>query len=164
MRASYHGVISAMKIIAAGGVERSLTTIGVHEKDYVDLTGPVPWTMHDAQRMQTVIEKLAQGTSTAAGLPVFQLPVEYYAAVIATFVHPTNFIVACNAIGRRGTTEDFARGTDFTASIDPRQAFALVLQAVQAEQGQGEYRSKFEKAMMGRLQQEEEKPNAKKVA
>lgn len=151
MRPECHTMITCMKIIAEGGVNNNIVGLGLAPKDVQTLTGPDPWTVTDQQRMRLAIETIVSGSQNAAGFGAFEVCVEYYAAVVAMFVHKGNWFAAAACLGRRPTNERLARNEENLDGINPRQIFALMVECEAAADGYGDFLQKFSKRVGWKL-------------
>lgn len=133
MKLSLATCIGSMKILLDSGVMDCVTAIGCTESDWRTLVGPKPWVGVDRSRVSRVLEGLLFGMVDIMGLPRFDLPAEFAAAVVALFVHPVNYFPACVWVGEfemgdalSGFSSQERPATGFERA-HPRQVFALVI-------------------------------------
>ena len=92
---SFQVMEGCLQIVKHHGID-SLEAFGISESDYKLVTGPKPWLAVDRRRVERVLDTLLHGTVDIIGMDRFEIPVEYIAAVYATFVSPSNLMVACS--------------------------------------------------------------------
>ena len=117
----------AMKIMSDGAVNADFSSFGIGEKEFDLLVGPTPWLQADKNIVVRVMDALLFGTMDITGVPRFQPPAEYIAAVIAQFVSGTNAFTACRWMEGGSRAEELATGP--LKEGDPvtcRQLLALV--------------------------------------
>ncbi|AJK28266.1 putative minor capsid protein [Eel River basin pequenovirus] len=135
--------LGALRLLKAGTINGDFSSCGVTEKDYELLTSSTPWMAQQRNAVRNTMEALIWGSMDIAGVPRFQPPAEYIAAVISEFVGAPNKLVACRYIEGGSRTEELAAGaTQETDPVTSRQLFALV---VQLEAHSPHVRDSFEK-------------------
>ena len=122
--------LGILGFIAQQGRKDQLDVLGISKEDFDRLTGSVVWIGQDRSRVSQVLSSVMYGSLDAIGIPRFQLPAEYVAAVISIFVHPINVHAACRFIERPPTAESIGRGVDSMDGCSAQQLFALVCQLV----------------------------------
>ncbi len=125
MKAQAHLMLAVINIIEAGGLQNSVIGADAAPKDSVMLTAETPWMATDLQRMKRLIEMIVTGAQQHTGMPVFEVSAEVYAAVIARMVHPSNWMSACQCVGRKHANSDLADGLE-GERVDPKVVFALI--------------------------------------
>jgi len=105
----------------------SLDAYGVSVPDYKMVTGDRPFVGADRMRVSRTLQSLTYGALDAMGIPRFEVPAEYAAAIIATFVHPVNLLVACVFCDRLQPS-DGVLGDGDGELTSPQELFALVVQ------------------------------------
>ena len=119
--------------IIADYADANLESVGVTPAAFEKCTGPAIWTNDDRSSVENTLNSIQFSALDKAGLPRFQVPAEYVAAVIASFVHPINRMKACYWLSDTGNTgapaEAIATQTDQRARaelVSAQQLFALV--------------------------------------
>lgn len=107
---SLETAIGAMRIVSRMDYVSLVKTFGITEEDYKLVTGKSVWVPTRRERVRSVLHQLAFGVLDLAGVPRFDMPAEYCAAVIAIFVHPTNVLPACYVF------ENYRPGDEYTGS------------------------------------------------
>jgi hypothetical protein len=130
---SLRTAIGAMQIIARGGPASAVDTLGITEEDMTLTTGVTPWLATDRARVRKTIDSFIYGVIDVLGLPRMDLPAEYCAAVIATFIDPANYFPACSWITGTVTSEELIAGkkgkpVEGFERVSPSELFALVLE------------------------------------
>lgn len=131
---SYHTCVGAMASIARGYDDGTGSLVGaptMTKEEWKILTGNVPWIGNQRAQITRCLDDLTQGALEQAGLPRITISAEHFAAVIAFFVHPTNFQVASQWLERNETLlthSDIAQGrTDADClRVTGSQLFTLV--------------------------------------
>src|SRR5262252_11120920 len=75
------------------------------EDDFDFLTSTKVWIATDRSRARRCVEACVYGTLDFVGYPRFPDPVEFIAAVIASYVHPVNIQTACIILARAEFSE-----------------------------------------------------------
>ena len=128
MSVRYETAMAGLQLIAKGAVEGDLAEWNISPKDWETLTGSTPW-VGKTQTCKRALDQLMHATMFAQGLPQFEPPAEYIAAVIAMFVSPTNLMPACRLMESRKSADELAStGLKRTEDITPERLFALCLQ------------------------------------
>lgn len=126
-------VTGAASVLMNSEVEDFMQSLGCTTEDYEMLTGSKNWIGKDRNRMFRALEGLLYGVVDSIGVPRFELPAEYVAAVISMFVHPVNYFPACAWLGSAASSNDLC---DYTAKQEaleglekctPQQIFALIV-------------------------------------
>lgn len=115
---------NCMKLIADGSAVDAFEALGISDEDFRLATSNVPFIAADRPRVVAVLNALCHGTLDVTGLPRIEVPMEYLAAIISTFVNPGNIMIACRWVEIGNVAEDIAAG----GTIEPcnaRQLFAL---------------------------------------
>lgn len=126
-------------VLLNSGMDELLKSLGCTEADYKLIVGKRPWVGADRLRVIRVLEGLIHGMVDIMGLPKFQLPAEYIAAVVAIFVSPVNYFAACSWLGSYIASEDLADWTNANKPIEgmercpPHQIFALCVEIASDE-------------------------------
>ena len=130
---SLNTAIGAMMIIAKGGPLMAIQKLGVTEEDFTLMTGDTVWTADIRPPIRRALEVCIYGVVDMIGLPRFELPAEYIAAIISTFVAPVNYFPACTWLAGGLSNEDIIQGRDAEAvmgfeKVTPQLLFALVVE------------------------------------
>lgn len=142
-------------------------TLGINKQDFELATQSIPWRRDQIHKVMRTLNALIFGSLEVLGMPKIVVPSEYVAPIIATFVHPTNRMVACLWLSQERMTgaaalELSARGQ--TASqIDPTSAdelFSLVVQL--SDTDEAAHVAKEFKKKLGLVVEEATKNGAKK--
>lgn len=138
--------LAAMNYLSRQGREGYLDGIGVNQVLFDRFVGEDPWSSLERSQMCQVGMALTQGAAHQLGLPPFDMPAEWVAAVIATFVHPSNVYAACHYLASSGMVgvEEMGRPMSKPEAVLPQRLFALVLQLVASPQ-RSSARAMFEK-------------------
>ena len=134
----------AMVLVSQASYGSLFQSLGVTEEDYKLTTGSAPWTGMDRQRVRQTIDAFAAGIMDLVGVARFEMPAEYMAAVVATFVHPTNAMVACRWLEHYRPSEFLQGASSSPVTVDPAEVFCLVCQLFDDEKG-GKVRAAFAK-------------------
>lgn len=134
--------IGSMRLIRNGSLGDSLEAIGVNREDYDRLVTRVPWVADDRAVVTRAIDGLAFGVLQVSGIPRFELPAEFLAAILYVFVDPVNLLKASRWIERSQSAADLA-GAGGTERVEAPQTFALLVQL--ANSGETGFREDFEK-------------------
>lgn len=86
---------SCLKLIVREFKSGDLGGIGVSREDWTKFTGGRQWLPADRGAMRRALEGVCFFSIDMMGLPRFQIPAEYAAAVIALFVDPVNQRSSC---------------------------------------------------------------------
>ena len=134
----------AMRLVSEASYGSLFQSLGVTREDYSLCTGSAPWTGLDRQRVRQTLDAFSAGIMDLVGVARFEMPAEYLAAVVATFVHPTNMMVACRWLENQRPA-DYLQGASSTPiTVDPAEIFCLVCDLMDDERA-SKVRSSFEK-------------------
>lgn len=122
-----------MQIIAKGGLEVTTKYLGIPEDDVKTVTGSAPWTGAERLQVRRVLDSYIYGMLDVLGLPRFEVPAEYAAAIIAVFVHPVNWFAACSWVTGMASQEELVSGVrgqavDGFEIVTARELFAIVIE------------------------------------
>lgn len=130
--------------LIGGGVHRGVVeSLGISKEDWELATGSAPWLAADRPRVNRTLTDLVYGSMDAAGLPRFDVPAEYAAAVICAFVAPSNIFVACDFLAAGLTEADSIVEGREQERIRPAELFAFCLAAL--GDGVSEFQQAFER-------------------
>lgn len=141
----YQTALGAMHHIRAGALGDSLSAIGISLEEYQLTTSDSPWLVADRQVVVRVLENLIHGTCDCAGIPRFEVPAEFVAAVLSIFVSPVNTMAACRWMEGSRVAQDMSADEGTIEPLVAAELFALVLR-VRADD-ETNFRSSFEKAV-----------------
>lgn len=136
-----HVALGAMKLIRDGAVTGDLDAFGISPEDWFLTTGSGPWVGTDRQRVRATLDILVHGTVDVVGVPRFEVPSEYIAAVLAVFVGPTNMQLACRWMEGGSPAQVLAKGSSAEPPSDNEQVTARTLFALVCDIYEGEHAS-----------------------
>src|SRR5260370_39008532 len=115
--------LASIKLIQASAV------LDLTEDDFAFLTSNKVWIATDRSRARRCVEACVYGTLHFAGYPRFPAPVEFIAAVIASYVHPCNIQPACLIMEGAEFTENILTGLERPVKAAELFAFTLLVGA-----------------------------------
>lgn len=123
----------AMQILANGGPALVTDQLGLTPEDIQLVTGVTPWLATDRQTVRKGLDSFIYGVIDVLGLPRMDLPSEYVAAVISTFVDPCNYFPACAWVTAQVSSEELVAGkrakpVEGFERTTPSELFAIILQ------------------------------------
>ena len=121
---SYQVARNCMELIKNGAVNDAFEALGISSDDFILVCGDIPWIGADRGRVTGVLNQLTHGTLDVIGLPRIEVPCEYRAGVIATFVHPGNMAVACRWLETGPSASDLSEGGS-VVPVSANTLFAL---------------------------------------
>ena len=125
----YEVVRGSLKLMADGGHNGVVASMGINDADWDLLTGSRSWVAPDRSRVTAMLQDLVFGSMDVAQLPRMNIAAEYQAAVIVAFVGPNNIGKAAHWLsGAMPTNEALAAGVE-ADNVTPDQLFALCLEA-----------------------------------
>lgn len=132
MNLSYETAYANLKMIDQY-IAADFDALGITQQDFELFSGSQPWKRDVITRVMRTANALLFGTLEVMGMPKIVVPSEYVAAIVATFVHPANRMIACIWLAQErqtgvGALELSARAQT-TSQLDPtsaEQLFALV--------------------------------------
>lgn len=151
-----HTAYAAMQMIAQGGAEMALSFLNISAEDVALCKGATAWSTTDRPRVRRVLDAYLYGCVDALGLPRFELPAEYVAAIIAVFVHPCNYFAACTWITGAVSQEELLSGKSGKVpegfeKVKPSQLFAII---IELQTKSTEVAKSYEKKMLANAQNE----------
>lgn len=117
-------VLGAMRLVELGAVNADFRGMGVAKADYDRFVSDQPWTADDRILVTRVFDCLCYGVMDIVAIPRIELPAEYVAAIIRTFVSPNNYFTACQWGSSLKAADDMDQGRE---PIQPHQLFALLV-------------------------------------
>ena len=127
-------MLGALEAISSGASgSRSLAAYGLTDTEWDLATGKNAWVGGDRQIVRRALEALTYGSIDVVGLPRFDIPAEYVAAVIAHFVAPINMLVACNFMSGVMPTTDTLHTRAEPENISASHLLSLVSLAKSAD-------------------------------
>jgi hypothetical protein len=136
--------LGAMQIIRAKDYAEIFELIGVTEAEYKLTTQSKPWLARDRSVVRSVLDATAAGVMDAVGCARFEMPAEYIAAVVVSFVHPTNIQVACRWLEAQRPGDVIQGATSTAYTVSPAEVFVLCCKLL-TEPIAKETKNKFEK-------------------
>ena len=146
----YYGAVKGALAIVERAMDASTCAeLGLTKAAYEEVTSQTPWIGAQRQRARATLDTLCHATTDLIGLPRIEIPAEYVAAVIASFVHPVNIAVACSWMeGRLPAAQDLVvagepppQGMDHLTAA---QLFSMVC-FILSDEDMGPVVSNFEK-------------------
>lgn len=155
----YQQVKSAMNVLLAGAAAH-LVSMGVSKADFARLTGNTPWLAADRSGVRNTLDAVMFASMDYIGTVRFEVPAEYVAAAIATFVSPVNQFTACRWMESGRTAQDLsANPSSGAAPMSAPQLYALV-NLISADDV-SDFAAKFEKKTKWAIEHaQEETPGA----
>lgn len=143
---SYEVAKGAMNLIADGTGSSSFANFGITPDEYDSLKSPLAWVAPDRPTIERVLNVITYGTMDTIGVARFPVSAEYIAAIVCTFVHPSNLQVACAWSGRAQSNDQLADRSPELAgdTATPSQLFALCLM-IHSKGDVSEFKSRFER-------------------
>lgn len=108
--------------------------LGITQQHFELATGEQPWRRDHIHAVMKTLNAILFGTLEQLAMPKIQVPAEYVAAIVASFVAPGNRMVACVWLASErktgvGALELAARAhTDELVPTSATQLFALVVE------------------------------------
>tara|TARA_Y100001956_G_scaffold82336_1_gene102820 strand:- start:1336 stop:1776 length:441 start_codon:yes stop_codon:yes gene_type:complete len=118
----YLTALGAIKMV------KEASLVGLEESDFEFLTQEKMWTSVDRARARRVVEAATFGAVDFMGFPRIQVPAEWLAATIATYVHPVNMMTACTIMDAAEWTENIIN--EISRPLSPTELFAHVMRVV----------------------------------
>ena len=158
----YGAVRGSLKMIKSYFGDRDKILIDVDPERYEIVTQKAPWLAPQRHVARSGLESLCHATVELLGLPRVEIPAEYVAAVIAVFVDPVNYMVACSWFeGQLPSANDMVTKDDPPAGMEhlkAHQLFGMVL-IIAGNTNSFEFRDPFEKKMDMKIRQDKEGRN-----
>lgn len=129
---SFEQAHAVMKVIS-DYTSADFETLGVTPEDYALAASQNLWLNQHRPRVERVMEALLYGTTDLLGIGRIELPAEYIAAVVSTFIAPGNRRTACTWLSERklsGTAANQLATGLASVQMSPassQQLFALVI-------------------------------------
>lgn len=153
---SFQIATGAMRLLRDQHSSVIFQSLGITPEDFELLTGKTIWVAGDRHRVRSCLDAACAGVMDVVGVPRFEMPAEYIAAVIACFVAPANVLTACRWMERQRAGDELRGATSGSELVDPSQVFALVL-LIYDDKETGEIRQAFEKLVNGAIKRSTEK-------
>lgn len=118
----------AMRMLATGEYAQIYHGLGLTEEDYALLTGSNIWLPAERSRVRRCLDAFSAGVMDLTGVPHFELPAEFVAAVICALVKGPNIQLACRWMEGMRPANELASATADAHVLDPTQLFALCCQ------------------------------------
>lgn len=119
-----NGLLSTFEALSANFYQ----SIDITEADLDLLRSDAIWTSESRKKAKRTIDELMYGAMDIAGLPQFTVPAEYTASVIAGYVNPANWTIACHMCQSGAVTAEDAESGRESEPVTPKQLLALVMQ------------------------------------
>jgi hypothetical protein len=91
---SYEAALQVLKVIDKY-TAADFDALGITESDFEIASGNAPWRRDQLIRVMRTLNALVYGSLEVLALPKIRVPSEYVAAIVASFVHPSNRMIAC---------------------------------------------------------------------
>ena len=134
----------AMRMLATGEYAQIYHGLGLTQEDYELLTGHTIWMASERQRVRRCLDAFSAGVMDLIGVPHFELPAEFVAAVICALVKAPNIQLACRWMEGMRPANELAAATSDAHILDPTQLFALCCQLYD-DRAAAKVRETFEK-------------------
>lgn len=120
--------MGAMSLLRENSLNGDFSAFGVSDKEYELMSGSLPWHGTDRNTVTRVLDCMIWGLMDVVGVPRFNPPMEYVAAVLSSFVNGVNMQIACRWIegGKRAEDMIGEAGAD-VFNIDADRLFAFVV-------------------------------------
>lgn len=125
---SFAAALGTMNAIAEY-TSADFDALGIQAPDFALTYEAVTWSRDNRRRVMATLDALLFGTLDVLGLARIQVPAEFAAAVIATFVAPQNRLIACKWMeehGNIGASAHAAAGASVDTST-AKELFDLVI-------------------------------------
>ncbi len=116
-------------VLASIKLAREDSFIDLTAEDMAFLMRDRIWSLAEKKKARRCIDAIIFGSLDASGLPRFEVPSEFTAGVIATFVHSTNLMIACEFMSGATTVDNMVSGKK--EKVSASQLFAMVLQGIE---------------------------------
>src|SRR5690625_1257768 len=119
----FQTAVASIKLLQASAV------LDLTEDELDFLTSNNVWIATDPSRARRCVAAGVYGTLVFLGSPRFPAPVEFLAAVIASYVHPVNIQTACLIMEGAEFTENIINGVERPVTAAELFAFTLRVRA-----------------------------------
>ena len=118
---------NCMVMIKNGAVNDAFEALGISTDDFHLCCDSRPWVGADRGRVTSVLNLLTHGCLDVVGLPRIEVPAEFRAGVISTFVSPGNIAVACRWL-ETGPSADLLSAGGTIVDVGAERLFGLCCQ------------------------------------
>jgi len=150
MTFAFPAAIAALHTIAEK-THPDFHALGVTEKDHEVTIANVPWLREQKSAVTATIRAVLHGTTDILGLQPITMPTEMIGAVIASFVHPVNQLIACHWMAEEGQSGRSAQALGNRFANQPEKSTAEELYSIVFllgdESKTNSARQKFEKRL-----------------
>lgn len=115
----------AMKLLAGSSYTEIFGSLGITKEEFEKVTRASCWVSQDRGEVRKTLDALCAGVMDVTGVPRFEMPAEYVAAVIVSYVNPTNIQVACRWMEGQRPAEVVRGASSTPGQVDPAQLFVL---------------------------------------
>ena len=136
--------LGSMQIIKGIDYTDLLPALGITDTDYSLVIGHTPWVAAQRARVRQTLDTLAAGVMDITGVPRFEMPAEFYAALIISFVSPINMQMACRWLEGHRSRDSIAGLSADSNPPKPEVVFCFVCDLYTTE-GAKQIRAQFEK-------------------
>lgn len=120
--------MGAMTLLRENSLNGDFSAFGISDKEFEMFTGGKPWHATDRSVIRRVMDCMIWGIMDVVGVPRFQPPMEYVAAVLSSFVSGVNMMIACRWIEGGPRAEDVVGDqTSETVHIDAQRLFSFIV-------------------------------------
>ena len=139
---------NAMRLVHVGAMTEAAVTLGITQADFDLVVGDKPWTGRDRGRVRGVLDALTHGVVDVLALPRIRVPAEFRAAVLISFVHPVNMMLAACWSETDPSAVELADGGVLDA-VSGEQLYALCTLLVgDRPEGQPRFEKRTKKAVV----------------
>lgn len=120
--------LGILDMLAKGTASHNFESFGIQEAEFDMLLGKNLWLQPHRKGMEDCLNAIVYGAQEAIGVTRFPVSAEYMGAVIAMFVHPVNYLTACDWYARCQTSAAMSNGDDALGheTVSPGRLFAIV--------------------------------------
>ena len=153
--------MGAMKLLADQDFAERMRSTGLTQEQYLRVVGAAPWASHERPQVRQTLDALSASVMDMVGVARFEMPAEYIAAVIVSFVHPHNIMTACRWMENQRSGASLAGASSDAEMVDPAQIFVLCCDLYSSDDG-SEIRHRFEKKVGYAIRKAKESSDGKK--
>lgn len=139
---------NCMILIRDGAASDAFEALGISSADFILVTGNSAWVGADRGRVSGVLTLLTHGVLDVLQLPRIEVPAEFVASVLSTFVSPGNLAVACRWMEAGPTADSLSVGGSIEA-VTAARLFAMCCQLANDGPGaQAQWRKRTGRAVL----------------
>mgnify|MGYP000379810389 CR=1 FL=1 len=133
MELKYVTAKGALSLVRSMDFEDVFRGLGITPEEFKLLVGPAQWLGTDRNGVRKSLDACMAGGMDLAGVPRFEMPAEYIAAVIRAFVSPNNIHKACAWMENQRPAEAIAGASSSPETVSPAQLFALCNRLIEGD-------------------------------